>query len=698
MRLKVKIDDLPDFEIPVGEGRQTIKWLCWAAMQRARTVKPGGCLRVREENLLRAQPHAVWKVAANSNYRPNSDQEMEDGSLKPSLIIADVLEDGDQIHLSLRKNSRPDKDGISPQSTWKKSASKMSSVDFSKSPASENSIGNQLMMNLPNSHPKNLSPRKPEPQKEIEPTVSYNHWKNIRWLPAYTQQTEDDVRLQRDLVDEVWKDVYVVKRSSSLEEKNTIKNVLYSKFNHIFNVFRFYSEPFGNHGATFLNENKIPEMGLSDYLTFLQDNDIITKENSRWFRARVLIARAYSIRIKDVRRLEGMRTATDLFQDDTVSPREPRSPRSDSKTDDKYPSVSLSFFIDLIAETAAAIYASPTEEGKPSSPRSSRLQEYKGIFVEGYRPSDRAKWPHFSSTMLSDFCDKYLAPKSVKTGNRHGIRSVLLDRSVCRRISENMGSLRQAFVEWCAMESTDQSDGASGKEYSQSKSRRQGRRGSGTGEAKKSSNITGLKMSFQLFEKALHTCQLYHPQEDNIVVSSVENTTYPPIEMGVKEMERSFEESTSAASAFKSSMLYDLDDGRTLNYDDVALSFISSHVKDEALLGFNYLAQDSMVSLFDTGEEFPYCSPKKAETYRAKPSTDLTSSKSGASSHSFSWRDVDQSVWRKEFQANAETGKVKLCFTEFAEALMRLGFLKFENTRLSPAVSLHNLIPLFYIL
>jgi hypothetical protein len=112
-----------------------------------------------------------------------------------------------------------------------------------------------------------------------------------------------------------------------------------------------------------------------------------------------------------------------------------------------------------------------------------------------------------------------------------------------------------------------------------------------------------------------------------------------------------------------------------------------TQVKDEALLGFNYAAQDSMISFSDTSEEFPYCSPKKADTARSKSTAEGNSSKPGASGPSVGWRDVDQSVWRKEFQSRVESGEARLCFTEFVEALMRLGFFKFENTRLSPSVS-----------
>lgn len=97
MRIKVQIEQHPPLDIPVGRGKQTIKWLSFVAVQRAKSIQPTGCLRVRDENLMKAQVHSVWKATVNTNMRLNTDQMMGDGSLRPDLAIKDVLQDGELV-------------------------------------------------------------------------------------------------------------------------------------------------------------------------------------------------------------------------------------------------------------------------------------------------------------------------------------------------------------------------------------------------------------------------------------------------------------------------------------------------------------------------------------------------------------------------------------------------------------------------
>lgn len=434
-----------------------------------------------------------------------------------------------------------------------------------------------MRMNLPNSHPREeTSPRRET--KDDDEGISAAprcHWKHKRWLPVHsTQQSEADIQLQHDLVDELWEDIHIVKRCNTSGEKNKLKESLYSNIPYIFNVFRFYSEPLGSDGVATLDQNNVPSMTFADFLTFLQDNDVVNKENSRWFRARVLIARAYSIRFKDVRILQNMRTATDLFDDVRTPAASARSTRTENANSDTsgYPLIPLAFFVDLIAETAAAVNAlnqrASTRGSASTSPR-----DKKEVFVEGYRLSDRPKWPSFAPHVLSDFCGSYLVHRAGKVGNTHGVRSALLDRRVCRRIAENVPYLRHAFIDWCeSVESDTGSPGSKTRHYqSSSRVKKKTTPALTSGDiAKQGYNLVGLKMSFQIFERLLESCTLYQSKEDTIVASSAETLSYPPIEMRVQKLEIDNQENDNA----EDTMLYDLDDGRNLNYDDVGLSFI----------------------------------------------------------------------------------------------------------------------------
>ena len=120
----------------------------------------------------------------------------------------------------------------------------------------------------------------------------------------------------------------------------------------------------------------------------------------------------------------------------------------------------------------------------------------------------------------------------------------------------------------------------------------------------------------------------------------------------------------------------------------VILDICVSQTKDEALLGFNIAAQDSMLTFVDTDVEFPYSSPSKHKASEdfANVTNNSKDEKKNNIPQKFSWRDVDQSLWRREFHTRAESGEAKICFSDFVEALMRLGLLKFENSRLSVAV------------
>ena len=80
------------FDIPVGDGQKTVKWLATVASQRFSARAPHGRLRAREP--LMAQPQA-------SAYMPSSVTTADSSFFHPEAMLAEKMHDGQKVTVAL---------------------------------------------------------------------------------------------------------------------------------------------------------------------------------------------------------------------------------------------------------------------------------------------------------------------------------------------------------------------------------------------------------------------------------------------------------------------------------------------------------------------------------------------------------------------------------------------------------------------
>ena len=97
------------FDIPVGDGQKTVKWLATVASQRFSARAPHGRLRAREP--LMAQPQA-------SAYMPSSVTTADSSFFHPEAMLAEKMHDGQKVTVALAPRIPVDEIGHTMLSRW----------------------------------------------------------------------------------------------------------------------------------------------------------------------------------------------------------------------------------------------------------------------------------------------------------------------------------------------------------------------------------------------------------------------------------------------------------------------------------------------------------------------------------------------------------------------------------------------------
>ena len=108
MHIKVTVHD-SSFDVPVGQGNQTIKWLALVAAERYAQKRPHGRARAREETRQRQGFFMPQTITAGAGGL---------ASLDPDARINAVLEDGAAIDVTLQQTVETDDVGAPVLSEW----------------------------------------------------------------------------------------------------------------------------------------------------------------------------------------------------------------------------------------------------------------------------------------------------------------------------------------------------------------------------------------------------------------------------------------------------------------------------------------------------------------------------------------------------------------------------------------------------
>lgn len=97
------------FDIPVGDGQKTVKWLATVASQRFSARGPHGRLRTREPLMAQSQ---------GSAYMPSSVTTEDTSFFHPDALLAEVMHDAQQVLVTLAPKIPVDEIGHTMMSRW----------------------------------------------------------------------------------------------------------------------------------------------------------------------------------------------------------------------------------------------------------------------------------------------------------------------------------------------------------------------------------------------------------------------------------------------------------------------------------------------------------------------------------------------------------------------------------------------------